>query len=77
MSHNSKHDQDRGWGIPKMSIALHPWLVDLLVTQHGVVIATEVVALITLVPLNVEVNHIPVIFKISVILGLESTLGTY
>ena len=60
-----------------MSIALPPWLVDLLVTQHGVVIAAEVVALITLVPLLiVEVNHIPVIFEIGVILGLESTLWT-
>ena len=49
--------------------------VDLFVTLHGVVIAAGVVALITLVPPYVKVNHIRVIFEISAILGMESTLG--
>ena len=52
-------------------------LVDLLMIVQRIVIATGVVALITLVPLLVvEVNHIPVIFEIGVILSLESALGT-
>ena len=51
--------------------------MDLFVIEQGIVIATGVVALITLVPpLVVEVNHIPVIFEIGVILGLESALWT-
>ena len=51
--------------------------MDLFVIEQGIIIATGVITLVALVSLLVvEVNHIPVIFEIGVILGLESTLWT-